>query len=115
MARSILRGSRVCIMDESTASLDFETDRLIQTMIRQEFEGSILITIAHRLSTVIDYDRVLVMEQGHIREYDTPYALLQNKDGVFYSMVARSGEAEKLHAAAAVAHERKTGTAVSLA
>ncbi|KAK0541833.1 hypothetical protein OC844_007956, partial [Tilletia horrida] len=86
MARSILRGSRVCIMDESTASLDFETDRLIQTMIRQEFEGSILITIAHRLSTVIDYDRVLVMEQGHIREYDTPYALLQNKDGVFYSM-----------------------------
>ncbi|KAK0557581.1 hypothetical protein OC846_000369 [Tilletia horrida] len=108
MARSILRGSRVCIMDESTASLDFETDRQIQTMIRQEFEGSILITIAHRLSTVIDYDRVLVMEYGHIKEYDTPYNLLQNKDGVFYSMVDRSGEGERLHAAAAEVNVRKT-------
>ncbi|KAK0555771.1 hypothetical protein OC845_000028 [Tilletia horrida] len=103
MARSILRESRVCIMDESTASLDFETDRQIQTMIRQEFEGSILITIAHRLSTVIDYDRVLVMENGHIKEYDTPYNLLQNKDGVFYSMVDKSGDADDLRVAAAEA------------
>ncbi|CAD6986527.1 unnamed protein product, partial [Tilletia controversa] len=107
MARSILRGSRVCIMDESTASLDFETDRLIQTMIREEFEGSILITIAHRLSTVIDYDRCLVMDQGHIKEFDTPYNLLQDRSGIFYSMVARSGEGEKLHAAAAAARGRK--------
>ncbi|KAE8223389.1 hypothetical protein CF319_g3574 [Tilletia indica] len=113
MARSILRGSRVCIMDESTASLDFETDRLIQTMIRQEFEGSILITIAHRLSTVIDYDRCLVMDQGHIKEFDTPYALLQNRSGAFYSMIARSGEAEKLHAAAAEAHSRKVAAATA--
>ena len=63
-----------------------ETDGLIQATIRKEFSVCTIVTIAHRLNTVIDYDRILVLDQGHMVEYDSPTALLSQKTSTFYSM-----------------------------
>lgn len=63
-----------------------ETDGLIQETIRKEFADCTIVTIAHRLNTVIDYDRILVLDNGRVIEYDSPSALLANKTSTFYSM-----------------------------
>ncbi|KAG9109285.1 hypothetical protein FRC07_008343, partial [Ceratobasidium sp. 392] len=96
LARALLRKSNVIIMDESTASVDFEIDAKIQTTIREEFGHAILLTIAHRLRTVIDYDRVLVLDSGRVVEYDTPRNLLEKEDGAFHAMCKKSGDYEEL-------------------
>ncbi|KAL0089230.1 hypothetical protein F4703DRAFT_1840014 [Phycomyces blakesleeanus] len=98
MARALLKNSRLIIMDEATASVDFETDKKIQNTIREEFVNSTLICIAHRLRTIIDYDRVLVLDQGNVVEYDTPANLLINGagTGLFKSMCEKSGEYDVL-------------------
>ncbi|CAE6439243.1 unnamed protein product [Rhizoctonia solani] len=96
MARALLRKSNVIVMDESTASVDFETDAKIQATIREQFKQSMLITIAHRLRTVIDNDRVLVLDAGRVVEFDTPKRLLENPSGVFHEMCKRSGDYEYL-------------------
>jgi len=83
-------------MDEATASVDFDTDRKIQATIREEFEDSTLLCIAHRLRTIIDYDRVLVLDHGRLVEYDTPFNLLNKENGIFRDMCAKSGEMEAL-------------------
>ncbi|GAA5956181.1 hypothetical protein JCM21900_006830 [Sporobolomyces salmonicolor] len=92
MARALLRRSRVIIMDESTASVDFETDENIQHTIREEFSDSLVITIAHRLRTIIDYDKVLVLDKGEVAEFDTPLDLLRNEKGIFRSMCEQAAE-----------------------
>lgn len=108
LARALLKNSKLIIMDEATASVDFETDAKIQTTIRQEFTNSTLLCIAHRLRTVIDYDRVLVLDQGHVVEYDTPFNLIQGGGkGVFKSMCEQSGEMEILLKMATQAHDNK--------
>ncbi|CAG8496995.1 12244_t:CDS:2 [Dentiscutata heterogama] len=96
MARALVRHSKLIIMDEATASIDFRTDHLIQTTIRKEFEDSTVITIAHRLRTVADYDRILVMDAGEVAEFDAPYLLMQKPDGLFRGMCERSGEFAEL-------------------
>ncbi|KAJ2805169.1 hypothetical protein H4S07_004078, partial [Coemansia furcata] len=97
MARALVRRSRLIVMDEATASVDFDTDDRIQRTIRgAEFSDSTLFCIAHRLRTVIDYDRVLVMDRGQIVEFDTPWNLLQIKNGVFKSMCEKTGEYKHL-------------------
>nr|GAT50560.1 ABC bile acid [Mycena chlorophos] len=83
MARALLRRSAVVIMDEATSSVDFATDAKIQNTIRQEFTGSLLITVAHRLKTIIDYDRLVVLDNGKIAELDTPFRLIHKEDSVF--------------------------------
>ena len=65
------------ILDEATAAVDLETDDLIQATIRKEFAGSSVLTIAHRLNTILDYDRIMVLDKGELREYDTPANLLK--------------------------------------
>ncbi|KAJ2615225.1 hypothetical protein EV177_001678 [Coemansia sp. RSA 1804] len=101
LARALVRRSKLIIMDEATASVDFDTDNRIQNTIRgPEFANSTLLCIAHRLRTIIDYDRVLVLDNGKVAELDTPYNLLQNKDGIFRSMCEKSGEREYLYSAA---------------
>jgi len=72
LARVLLRKPKVLLMDEATASVDMETDKLIQQTIRSEFKETTLIVIAHRLNTVIDLDKILVMDKGSIVEFDTP-------------------------------------------
>jgi ABC-type multidrug transport system fused ATPase/permease subunit len=66
----------VLVLDEATASIDNETDERIQKIIRERFKDSTIITVAHRLNTIIDYDRVLVLQDGAVAEFDTPSALL---------------------------------------
>ncbi|KAJ2784237.1 hypothetical protein H4R18_001225 [Coemansia javaensis] len=106
LARALVRRSRLIIMDEATASVDFDTDARIQRTIRgSEFGDSTLFCIAHRLRTVIDYDRVLVLDKGAVVEFDTPHALLRNRDGVFRSMCEKTGELGRLAAAAQASHD----------
>ncbi|TCD63205.1 hypothetical protein EIP91_005844 [Steccherinum ochraceum] len=92
MARALLRRSNVVIMDEATSQIDTELDDQIQRTIREEFRGSIVITIAHRLRTVLDYDRILVLGKGEILEFDTPKALLNQQGGVFRDMCKASAD-----------------------
>ncbi|KAJ1965755.1 hypothetical protein GGI12_000547 [Dipsacomyces acuminosporus] len=80
LARALVKRTRVIILDEATASVDFDTDAKIQTTIRNEFTDSTLLCIAHRLRTIVDYDKVLVLDQGQIVEYDTPYNLLHKDE-----------------------------------
>ncbi|XP_029825767.2 multidrug resistance-associated protein 1 [Ixodes scapularis] len=86
LARALLRKSKVLVLDEATAAVDMETDSLIQQTIRKEFTGCTVLTIAHRLNTIMDYDRILVLEQGRVAEFDTPSNLLANESSIFYSM-----------------------------
>merc|ERR1719293_351273 len=86
LARALLRKTKVLVLDEATAAVDLETDDLIQTTIRAEFQGCTIITIAHRLNTVLDYDRILVLKEGAIAELDTPRNLLKVEGGIFKGM-----------------------------
>ncbi|XP_076457656.1 multidrug resistance-associated protein 1-like [Babylonia areolata] len=86
LARSLLRKTKILVLDEATAAVDMETDDLIQQTIRSEFKDCTVLTIAHRLNTIMDYNKIMVLDQGEIREYDSPDSLLQRKDSVFYSM-----------------------------
>ncbi|RDB27902.1 ATP-dependent bile acid permease [Hypsizygus marmoreus] len=94
MARAILKRSKVLVMDEATASVDYATDELIGKTIRQEFAESTILTIAHRLRTVIDYDRVMLLDQGRIAEFDRPSVLLRNPSSKFYSLCKATGRDE---------------------
>ncbi|SCU89929.1 LADA_0F00628g1_1 [Lachancea dasiensis] len=96
LARSLLRTPKVMLLDEATASIDYQSDAKIQQTIRDEFASSTILTIAHRLRSIIDYDKILVMDAGEVREYDHPYSLLLNKSSIFYSMCEDSGELESL-------------------
>jgi len=89
LARALVKDSRIVVLDEATASVDYETDSRIQTTIAAEFGSKTLLTIAHRLLTIIGYDRIMVMDAGCIVELDTP-ANLYRARGMFYSMCERS-------------------------
>ncbi|XP_059139698.1 multidrug resistance-associated protein 1-like isoform X2 [Physella acuta] len=90
LARSLLRKTKILILDEATAAVDLETDFLLQNTIRKAFKDCTVLTVAHRLKTVIDYDRILVLSDGEIKEFGTPADLLSNKQGIFYSMAKES-------------------------
>ncbi|KAL0959849.1 hypothetical protein HGRIS_011525 [Hohenbuehelia grisea] len=94
MARAILKRSRILVMDEATASVDYATDELIGKTIRQQFADSSILTIAHRLRTVIDYDRVMLLDQGRIVEFDKPSVLLSNSSSDFYQLCKATGKEE---------------------
>ena len=84
----IARFCRVVILDEATASVDEETDSMVQKMIRDEFHSCTVMTIAHRLNTIMDYDNVMVMESGKIREIGKPSALASDTSSMFYNMIS---------------------------
>ncbi|KAH7033566.1 uncharacterized protein B0I36DRAFT_241634 [Microdochium trichocladiopsis] len=98
LARAMLKNPKVLVMDEATASIDYATDSKIQETIREL--TSTTITIAHRLATIVDYDKVLVLDHGAVVEYDHPHTLLQKEDGHFRSMCAMSGDLDTLVKAA---------------
>mmetsp|Transcript_1973 Transcript_1973/g.4859 ORF Transcript_1973/g.4859 Transcript_1973/m.4859 type:complete len:1649 (-) Transcript_1973:101-5047(-) len=94
IARSLLRKPKILVMDEATASIDNETDGMIQEMIRENFTDATVLTIAHRLNTIMDSDRILVLDDGNIAEWDTPQNLLAKEDGHFKAMVTKSRDAQ---------------------
>lgn len=94
MARAILKRSKVLVMDEATASVDYATDEMISKTIRHEFAQSTILTIAHRLRTVIDYDRVMLLDEGRVAEFDRPAVLLRNSASKFHSLCKAAGKDE---------------------
>jgi len=90
IGRSLLRKPKILVMDEATASIDNETDATIQQMIRENFAEATVLTIAHRLNTIMDSDRILVLDDGHIAELDTPENLMAQEHGHFKAMVEKS-------------------------
>ncbi|CAC5371016.1 ABCC3 [Mytilus coruscus] len=91
LARALLRKTRILVLDEATAAVDLETDDLIQTTIRTEFADCTILTIAHRLNTIMDYTRIMVLDCGQISEFDSPTNLLLDKKSIFYGMAKDAG------------------------
>ncbi|XP_033696985.1 multidrug resistance-associated protein 1 isoform X3 [Tursiops truncatus] len=90
LARALLRKTKILVLDEATAAVDLETDDLIQSTIRTQFDDCTVLTIAHRLNTIMDYTRVIVLDKGEICECGPPSGLLQQR-GLFYSMAKDAG------------------------
>ncbi|CAF3840294.1 unnamed protein product, partial [Rotaria sp. Silwood1] len=94
LARAILKQSKILVIDEATANVDNTTDELIQQAIRKQFKKCTVLTIAHRLRTVIDSDRIMVLSHGELLEFDSPHVLLSNPESEFTSLVNQTGAAE---------------------
>ncbi|KAE8709270.1 ABC transporter C family member 2 [Hibiscus syriacus] len=93
LARALLRRSKILVLDEATAAVDVRTDALIQKTIREEFKSCTMLIIAHRLNTIIDCDRILLLDSGRVLEYDSPEELLSNEGSAFSKMVQSTGAA----------------------
>ncbi|XP_067634870.1 probable multidrug resistance-associated protein lethal(2)03659 [Eurosta solidaginis] len=109
MARAILRHNKLLIMDEATANVDPETDMLIQETIHTTFKHCTVLTIAHRLNTVMDNDKVMVIDDGQLVEFGHPYDLLRNTHGYLYKLVQNTDKltADILHRAAEKSYEKR--------
>ncbi|XP_057971356.1 ABC transporter C family member 2 [Malania oleifera] len=109
LARALLRRSKILVLDEATAAVDVRTDALIQKTIREEFKSCTMLIIAHRLNTIIDCDRILLLDAGQVLEYDTPEALLSSEGSAFSKMVQSTGDAnaQYLHSLVLAAEENK--------
>lgn len=94
LARALLVPTPILVLDEATAAVDVETDQVLQETIRTEFKDRTILTIAHRLNTIMDSDRIVVLEQGEVAEFDTPENLLKKKDSLFYSLSKQGGFVE---------------------
>jgi ABC-type multidrug transport system fused ATPase/permease subunit len=115
LARALLKDPKVLLMDEATASIDYATDGKIQETIREIKNTTI--TIAHRLQTIIDYDKVLVLDKGEVIEYDSPWNLIRKKEaeqGVFKGMCEVSGEWEELQRLAEKAEKARNPVLVDV-
>ncbi|KAG0238515.1 Multidrug resistance-associated protein 1 [Actinomortierella wolfii] len=91
LARALLRKTKILVLDEATSSVDMQTDELIQQTIRKEFKDRTILTIAHRIKTIMDSDKILVLEQGHVEEFAPPKELLA-RDSLFYRLALQAGE-----------------------
>ncbi|BFZ22961.1 hypothetical protein BsWGS_26000 [Bradybaena similaris] len=91
LTRALLRRTKILILDEPTSSVDAETDNLVQAMVRKVFRSCTTITIAHRINTILDCNRVMVLESGSIIEYDNPQTLLQQEGSHFYKLAKSDG------------------------
>eukprot|EP00095_Tigriopus_kingsejongensis_P003130 snap_masked-scaffold438_size171652-processed-gene-0.1 protein:Tk03130 transcript:snap_masked-scaffold438_size171652-processed-gene-0.1-mRNA-1 annotation:"multidrug resistance-associated protein 4" len=96
LARAILRNNKILILDEATANVDPRTDGWIQETIRKRFADCTVLTIAHRLHTVMDSDRILVMSDGRVAEFSSPYDLLQDRHSVLSELVSNVGRSTQL-------------------
>lgn len=91
LARVLIRKPKVLLMDEATASIDEKTDLQIQKMIKTEFPQTTVVTIAHRLNTIIQYDRILVLRDGEVEDCNTPVNMLKNEDSYLSKLVREQG------------------------
>ncbi|KAL7284522.1 hypothetical protein ACG7TL_001813 [Trametes sanguinea] len=114
LARAIVRRSKLLILDEATSAIDYETDSIIQTSLRTELGKDVtLVTVAHRLQTVMDYDKIMVLDAGQIVEFGRPRELLQRKQGLLRSLVDESGDMDHLYAMAMELAKQLHGTAAT--
>ena len=97
IARALLRNSKILVLDEATSSVDIETDNLVQQTIREAFSDCTVLTIAHRLNTIIDSDRIMVMDAGQLVEYDSPSVLLDNPSSFLSKLVDQTGKQSAQH------------------
>ena len=88
LARSILKQSKIVMLDEATSNVDSETDGNIQKIIHSKFNHCSVLTIAHRLCTVMNYDRILVMDNGRVTDFDTPHNLMKQSTGIFKQLAS---------------------------
>ena len=91
LARALLKKNKFLVLDEATSNVDMQTDNFIQNCIKSKFKDTTVITIAHRLNTIADYDQVIVMDRGRIVERGSPWQLIQ-KEGLFAEMVSHTGK-----------------------
>jgi ATP-binding cassette, subfamily C (CFTR/MRP), member 1 len=77
-------------MDEATANIDIKTEEIIQNAIHSFFSDTTIITIAHRIKTILNYDRILVLKNGQVEEFDTPKNLIENKNSLFFELYSKS-------------------------
>ncbi|KEI41088.1 uncharacterized protein L969DRAFT_86336 [Mixia osmundae IAM 14324] len=91
LCRALLRSTQILVMDEATANLDIQTDSEVQDILKQEFKGVTVLTIAHRLNTIMDSDRIIVMDKGRVAEFDSPSNLLAKADSIFASLARGAG------------------------
>ena len=96
LARALLTPSNILVLDEATAAVDVQTDSMLQATLRSSaFSEKTIITIAHRINTILDSDRILVLEKGRIAEFDSPSALVDRR-GLFYDLVKEAGLIESV-------------------
>ncbi|KAH9840313.1 P-loop containing nucleoside triphosphate hydrolase protein [Rhodofomes roseus] len=101
LARAIVRQSKLLILDEATSAIDYATDAVIQASLRQELDkGVTLLTVAHRLQTIMDADKVMVLDAGRIVEFGKPSELLKDEKGTLRALVDKSDDKETLYAMA---------------
>ena len=91
LARALLNKSKVLILDEATSSVDAETDKIIQETIRSEFGDKTILSVAHRLDSILDNDKIIVLEGGELKEFDTPENLINDQTSIFYSLCQKGG------------------------
>lgn len=92
----ILNKNRIIILDEATSNIDPFADQFVQSILTEKFNDCTIITIAHRLNIIMSYDKILLLDEGKIMEYDHPFILLKKKNGAFASMIEDSGNAINL-------------------
>jgi ABC-type multidrug transport system fused ATPase/permease subunit len=118
LARAALRGTRVLLMDEATANVDEGTDEQISTALRTAFPAATVITVAHRLATVIDYDFVCVLSEGRVAEFGAPHDLLREGAALAPGMASHGGRGALFllaHSAGEAAGAALTATAAEAA
>lgn len=91
LARAIIKRNKILILDEVTSNMDSKTDEVMQKIIKNNFSDYTIITIAHRLNTVIDSDKILVVDSGRIKQFGAPKLLLEDREGLFFKMVQGDG------------------------
>uniref|UniRef100_A0A1X7U3H7 ABC transporter domain-containing protein n=1 Tax=Amphimedon queenslandica TaxID=400682 RepID=A0A1X7U3H7_AMPQE len=109
LARALLRKNPILVLDEATANVDIKTDSIIQEVIREQFSECTILTVAHRLNTVMDYDKIMVLDKGVLVEYDEPHLLLSRPSSYLGQLVDQTGpiNANKLRNIAFMIHEKK--------
>ncbi|KII68207.1 Canalicular multispecific organic anion transporter 2 [Thelohanellus kitauei] len=90
LARALLKHTKILILDEATSNIDLKTDSIIQETISREFSDCTVITVAHRIETILNYQKILVLDNGSVAEFDTPQNLLSRGDSLFASMVSHA-------------------------